>query len=352
MASSQETAQRPGKRNLTLYLISLSLLAVVFVASAEFVLRQKGFKPWQAGNISAKVEPGGRLFRPHPALGYSHIPGSFVVTLPTGYSFKSTHLPNTLRITRPLDSYDEPSRKEGLWIFGCSMTYGLSLNDEETYPWLLQERLPQYDVVNFSVPGYGTTHSLIQFREALAAGAAPKVAILAYAGFHDERNTFSRMRRKQVAPWNRLGPFSYPCARLENGVLRYLSADVEYQEFPLMRRLAFAHYLEMTYNRLEFSWHQGQSVSEALIAEMAGLARKHGSSLIVANISRGQAMLDWARSNGIPNVDISLDLSIGENTNLPHDGHPSAIATRKYADKLETFLRTNIVAANKANLVR
>jgi hypothetical protein len=271
--------------------------------------------------------------------------------LSTGYSFKAVHLPNTLRITRPLETYDQSNRKEGLWIFGCSMTYGWSLNDDETYPWLLQERLPQYDVVNFAVPGYGTTHSLIQFRDALAAGAAPKVAILAYAKFHDQRNTFSRIRRKEVAPWNRLGPLSYPNARLENGVLRHLTADVEYREFPLLRRLALAHYIEMLYNRLEFRRHQGPAVSEALIAEMAELAGKHGVKLVVANISGGQAMLDWAKENGIPGVDISLDLSSPENTNDPHDGHPSVIATRKYANTLEEFLRENVLASDDAHLV-
>jgi hypothetical protein len=232
------------------------------------------------------------------------------------------------------------------------MTYGLSLNDEETYPWLLQESLPEYDVVNFAVPGYGTTHSLIQLREALAAGVAPKVVVLAYARFHDQRNTFSRIRRKEVAPWNKLGPMLYPCARLENGVLQHRSTDVEYQEFPLMRRLALAHYIEMTYNRLEFWRHQGRAVSEGVIAEMAGLARKHGAQFVVANISGGREMLHWAARNGILNVDISLNLSIGEHTNLPHDGHPSALATRKYADTLERFLRTNVLAADKANPVR
>jgi len=347
MASSEQAVGPPGTRNRWPYLVYLSLLTVVFVANAEWVLRHRGISPWRVDEIVVRVEPGGTFFQPHPTLGYSHIAGTFAVTLETGYSFEATHLPDTLRITRPLDTSGGPNQHPGLWIFGCSMTYGWSLNDDETFPWLLQERLPEYDVVNFAVPGYGTIHSLIQLREALATAAPPKVAILAYANFHDQRNTFSRIRRKEVAPWNRRGSLAYPCARLENGVLRHLTADVEYQEFPLMRRLALAHYIEMTYNRIEFSRHRGQSVSEMLIAEMAELASKHGVRLIVANISGGLAMLDRTRENGIPSVDISIDLSIPENTNLPHDGHPSALATRKYADALEHFLRTDVLPADK-----
>jgi hypothetical protein len=32
-----------------------------------------------------------------------------------------------------------------------------------------------------------------------------------------------------------------------------------------------------------------------------------------------------------------------ENTNYPHDGHPSASANKKYADKLVAFLRTKVL---------
>jgi len=38
---------------------------------------------------------------------------------------------------------------------------------KKTFPWLLQERFPQYEVVNFGLNGYSTVQSLIQLREAL-----------------------------------------------------------------------------------------------------------------------------------------------------------------------------------------
>ncbi len=342
MTSSQDSAQRLKKKSLLLYLAYLLFLAVSLVVGAEVVLRQRGIKPWQPDDSVVQVDPGGSFSRPHPTLGYTHIPGRFAVTLPTGFSFTVTHLPNTLRITHPLDSYGEANQKPELWIFGCSFTHGWSLNDEETYPWLLQEGLPEYEVVNFGVRAYGTMHSLIQFREALKS-RVPKVAVLAYAGFHDERNALSRMRRKRFVPSNTLSPLVQPCARLENGVLQYSMEKAEYQEFPLMRRLALAHYVEMTYNRLEYRRYQSRSVSQALIAEMASLAKRHEVKFIIAGIHGGQAMLDWAKSNGIPGVDISVDLNIRENTNLPHDGHASAIANKKYADTLEAFLRANVL---------
>ena len=255
MNPSKEKVQLTRKRKTLPYMIYLLILAVLFVTVAEVVLRAKGVNPWQKNEVSIQVDPGGTFFRAHPTLGYTHIPGRFTVTLGSGYSFNVAHLPNTLRITRPIDSYKKPERKEEIWIFGGSFTHGWSINDEETYPWLLQERFPEYDVVNFGVSGYGTIHSMLQFREALKT-KTPKVAILAYAGFHDERNTFSRTRRKRVVPWNRLGPLVQPYAQLDRkGKLQYSFADVEYSEFPMMRYLALAHFIEMNYNRLETKRH-------------------------------------------------------------------------------------------------
>jgi hypothetical protein len=335
-----------GRRRALIYAIYLSVLVLLFVAAAEAIVRSKGYGPWRPIDISIRVDPGGKFFRRHATLGYSHIPGRFRVTLGSGYAFDVTHGPDTLRITHPLDV---PKQQREGWIFGCSFTHGWSLNDDETYPWLLQKPFPECEVVNFGVSGYGTIHSLLQFRSALE-GKAPAIAVLAYSGLHDERNTFLRTRRKGIAPWNKLGPLEQPYARLnEEGGLQYSFANTEYLEFPFMRSSALAHFLEITYNQLEARWYRSHAVSEALIKDMAELAKKHGVTLVVANIygSRedlyytglGREILEFAEENGIPNVDMSVDLSLPQNKNLPHDGHPSAKANQQYANKLEAFLR-------------
>jgi hypothetical protein len=54
-------------------------------------------------------------------------------------------------------------------------------------------------------------------------------------------------------------------------------------------------------------------------------------------------MLHFARENGIPSVDISVNEGLGVYNNLPHNGHPSALANKEYADKLEAFLRAEIL---------
>ncbi|MEG4211392.1 SGNH/GDSL hydrolase family protein [Microcoleus sp. S13_B4] len=307
-------------------------------------MRVAGYKPWQIENVDVAVEPKGNFFTKHSELGYKHLPGKFKVTLNGNYSFNATHLNNSLRITHPLNTYHQSSKKPEIWIFGCSFTYGWSLNDSETYAWLLQEKLPQYEIVNFGVNGYGTLHSFIQFKEALKQGKKPKIAVIAYAGFHDRRNTLLRARSKQMSAWNKLGILWQPDARL-NGEknFTYKMAKLEYHEFPLMRVSALSHFLEVNYNQVEEGLYRSHEVSKEIIEEFNRVAEANGVKLVVAGINAGSAkMLEELSQEGIATGDISVDLKIPANNNLPHDIHPSAIANRQYAEKLAGVLQGNL----------
>ncbi len=333
------------------------LLASILVAgfSAELALRFLGYRPWQVQEVKVAVEPGGQFFAKHPTLGYTHLPGKFQVTLADGYTFKVTHLTDTLRITHPLDTYLAAPIKEEIWIFGCSFTHGWTLNDEETYPWQLQARLPEYEVINFGVSGYGTLQSFLQLQEALNRRARPRLVILAYASFHDQRNTLLRVRSKQIVPWNKLGPLTYPYATLDSqGHLKLGMADVVYHEFPLMRYLALAHLIETTYNtKVEDYFYRSHEVTLALIREMAKVAEAHGVEFVVVGLLSDRLTADtlaYSRSIGLTTGDISVDLSKRENRNLPHDPHPSALANEQYAQKLAAFLQSMVLSDKKLKI--
>lgn len=72
-------------------------------------------------------------------------------------------MPNTLRLTHPLTAYPAGVAKPEIGIFGDSITYGWSVNDEETYRRLLQTGFADYEIVNFGADSYGTLRSLIHF---------------------------------------------------------------------------------------------------------------------------------------------------------------------------------------------
>jgi len=333
------------KVNISDYTIKFTILIVSLLISlgfAEVVVRQAGYQPRILRSVGdQKIEPGGRLHANHSILGYTHLPGAYTVTFQDVYTVHNTHLDNTLRITHPLDSYDYKFNKEEIWIFGGSFTYGWSIDDTETFPWLIQERFPSYEVVNFGVGGYGTVHSFLQFQEAIKIHKKPQIVIVAYADFHDERNAFLRSWRKRMLSYD--SPFylkTYPYARLDaQGNIVYHTEDIEYNPLPLMEHSAFINLMDEAYITIEDYFIDTQTITKGVVKDFATSAQNKEITFILAGIvPEAQPMLAYIQTQNIMVVDMSIDLDIPGNQNLPYDSHPSAIAHQQYAEKLILFL--------------
>ncbi|MGD2087521.1 MAG: SGNH/GDSL hydrolase family protein [Candidatus Aminicenantes bacterium] len=337
----------PFKKRIIFILFNLFLMLIILFIGGEIYVRSKGSKPFTKAKLDIQVEPGGKYFQKDTELGYTHLPGKFKITLKKKFTFTTTHRKDTLRITHPVEQDTDFAHKEKIWILGCSITHGWCLNDNETYPWLLQEKIPQYEIINFGVSGYGTIHSLIQLKKALKTMPKPKLVILTYASCHDTRNTFSPVRRRIVSTWNFLGPLSQPYAFLDKqGKLQLHRADkVVYSPWPLARVSALINYLEIKH----IVWESGKiphfQISKALLKRICKICKKEGITMIVAGIKENQKkmrrMLKFCERRKIPHVDISVDLSKKEHNYLPIDAHPSALANRKFAKKLFLFLKEN-----------
>jgi len=320
------------RKNLALLIFSVLMTLI----GAEIGLRAMGYRPARLEKVKMLVDKEGKLLVSHPTIGHANRPGEFTQTTHTSYTWSANHLSNGQRLTQPLRAYSDEYSKDQIWILGCSFTYGWSLNDDETYPWLLQKKLPNYDIANFGVIGYGTLQSFLQFRQALTEQQKPKIAIIAYAAFHDERNINLRSRQKRFTI-TRVRPYA---VLNSDGDFTYLMST-PFHEFPLMRYSALIHLLEKAYNRIEDRFYHGHEVSKAIIRAFSDLCKKNEIQLIVAGIMNDSvttSMLEYAKEQGNFTVDISVDLDIKGNRNLPHDRHPSAIAHKQYAQKLEAFL--------------
>ena len=146
--------------------------------------------------------------------------------------------------------------------------------------------------------------------------------------------------------WWRPGSISLPYVKWAPGKPEILYKPLDYRGVPLLHYSAFANYLDDTYNRsVEASYHSHE-VSKTLIEEIASVSGSHRVNFVVAGLLNDPAtveMLDHLNRKGITTVDISVDLRIRENNNLPYDEHPSAIANQQYAQKLNTFLCGKII---------
>ena len=337
----------PWKKRIIFILFNLFLMLVILFIGGEIYVRSKGHRPFEITKPDIRVEPGGKYFQKNRDLGYTHLPGKFKITIQEKLTFVTTHRKDTLRITHPVEQDVDFASKDKIWILGCSITHGWCLNDNETYPWLLQEKIPQYEIINFGVSGYGTIHSLIQLQKALETMPKPKLVILTYASFHDTRNAFSTVRRRIVSAWNFLGPLTQPYASLDKqGKLQLHRADkVVYSPWPLARVSALINYLEVKYITQEIRRTPFFEISRALVKRIYDICKKEGITMIVAGIKENQnkmlRMLKFCEKQKIPNVDISVDLSKKEYNFLPIDAHPNALANREFADKLFRFIKEN-----------
>ncbi len=336
-----------SRRKRILFSVFTSVVVIVVIGIvAESFARMKGLTPLVSTQLIVSMEPPGSYFTAHPTRGWTHLPGQFKLTVAGPYSFKVTHASNGLRITQP--PYAGASGTQpAIWIFGCSLTHGWRLNDDETYPWLLQQKLKDYEVVNFGVDGYGSVQSLIQFRESLQAGRKPALVVFAYAWFQDPRNVLTRSWKKALFINNRLGAVNYPYGRLDADNKLVLRNDpLEYTGFPLLRYSALANFLDERYDAsLEKSYRE-HDVSKAVLNEFWNLCKQNGIEFVLAGIYPDPLtaeMLRYFNAKGATTVDISVDMTRQENANMPYDAHPSAFANKQFAEKLETFLRVKLI---------
>jgi len=117
---------------------------------------------------------------------------------------------------------------------GCSFTFGMGVSDEDTWPWLLQERLPGYHVVNTGVGGYGTDQALLAADQLVQHSTEPtRLVVLGFADFQIDRNRSTQGMLYQQYPFGKplfvargtgvqlsgLVRFWYPGSLLEHSVL-------------------------------------------------------------------------------------------------------------------------------------
>jgi hypothetical protein len=85
---------------------------------------------------------------------------------------------------------------------GCSFTFGQLLMDGSSWPWLLQERLPSYHVVNVANMAYGTDQALLAAeRHVLHFPGEVDTVVLGFADFQIDRNRSGQSWLSKIMPF-------------------------------------------------------------------------------------------------------------------------------------------------------
>jgi hypothetical protein len=319
------------------------VLWMMTVAMAELVARFCGLSPYvpiefQMDEIVMEPKP---LFIQDSLLGYRLDTGTYKVFYADGTYWQTTHDIRGHRITShggQLGDSDTGCRP-AIHILGCSFTHGSGLSNEETYPFLLQSELPGFRVYNHAVGGYGTVNAYLQVKELIEADSGD-IVLYAYIGEHDNR--YTRRAFKKLHP-----------SRETFRDIRFLSADTSlrisyyaysYSPWPLISHSALVNTLENLYLRHLDGELEKHLISERIVLNMMSMCRRKGAMFVFVGISDDREtgnMLRFCSENGIPAVDISVDLNDDRYNLMPYDDHPNALANSLFKDRIMVFLLHN-----------
>jgi hypothetical protein len=119
-------------------------------------------------------------------------------------------------------SYDKHSNKPRILILGDSFTFGNHVSDNETYSHYLQETMPNVEIVNMGVYGYGHDQMLILFKEE-GVKYKPDIVILGFLHMDMSRN---RLQFRDYAK---------PRYVVDSGKLKLIGSPVPHPEYVLKR---------------------------------------------------------------------------------------------------------------------
>lgn len=219
-------------------------------------------------------------------------------------------------------------------ILGCSLTYGVGLNDENTYAWQLQEKFPQKQVKNYGVAGYSLYQMLLVLERTIETDK-PEVVVLGFFYDHELRNTNSfRNRIYQANRWRN------PSCISKRGKLRRFPPK-GYNRLPLGEIFEITKLLEFNLNNLRFIGRGNNKImrttTEHLLLKIRSLCEKNNSKFLIACLDYSEPYYEFFMKHGfswcITGVNRSelTDDVRSRWTLYPFDGHPNQEANKRYA---------------------
>ena len=187
----------PVARRVFTWLAYLLAVLAFFEGSARLALRNEAFSKRVSGNDDATwrrrwLERHARLGTPldygfdewSPTLGWKVKPN-----LRDTEAFRGKPLSTNSRGLRGSveHSYEKPPGVFRIVVLGDSFTFGEEVGDEETYSHYLQELLPQVEVLNLGVHGYGHDQMLLYLQEE-GLRYKPDLVLLGFLTVDMERN--------------------------------------------------------------------------------------------------------------------------------------------------------------------
>jgi hypothetical protein len=329
-------------RHRILAIIAASISGALALLTAEILVRYLAPVP-----VFKPIHGPTALHEPDPELGWRNKEGRSVWPgrgIDTGRDIVLTFWEDGLRATA---ARRQPGRPQ-IVLVGCSITQSWAVTDEETWAWRLQAAFPDFEILNLGTGGYGTYQSLLALERYLArAPTNPVLVVYGFIEYHEGRNVAPADWLRSVRRTSDAGPVRVPFATLGPDGTLVRNEPEAYPHWPFEGVLASVRLLEDRYItfRTRARATQGRAVTDALIAEMAGLSRAHGVPLllVVLHATTAERRDHYDRlsaSLGVASVDCILPDLDRPSHKVPIYGHPSGVANAEWAECIGAKLRS------------
>ncbi len=195
MRSKGTAWRRHGKRALLLLSAILLTECVARLALRTHFVLSRGIAceseaAWRAWWLRHQTRANPMctpMFVHSPTLGWEPRPG--LQNAPGGHHWTVSTDAHGIRGLREYPIERTPDRHRIL-VLGDSYTFGIDVNDHETYAARLEQGLERTDVINLGVGGYGNDQMLLRFIES-GIRYRPDVVLIGFASCDMTRNTIA-----------------------------------------------------------------------------------------------------------------------------------------------------------------
>lgn len=318
----------------------------------EIVVRICGVTPFRVQRFDIQSKPNFCLI-PNSTYGFGLNPGEFEVTMNHKIHYTATHNSDSLRIvsySKPI-IYTKKNKKSVIDIHGCSFTYGMSVDDSLTFPFLLQKALPNYHFRNYAVPGFGNLQALLRLQHQVKTKDLPDVVMVSYADFHDERNALNINYRKSLYHGflnanEKIKPLfeknKMPFYDLNKGV-QYCDWKNIYQNWSGRAYSAAINSLQDAVEKMQNTAIDEKAITHQILLEINDLCQKNNVKCIILFITKSESTTvtkQFCEQQNIDFWDIGLTFPSEKYSNLPYDIHPNKFAHQTFFNKALIHLRS------------
>lgn len=334
------------KKKLLLFFYYLVAIPVLL----EVLLLVLGYSPYINDSYSIQSTPN-LILMGHPKLGLCLNPGEYGVTINKGLHYFATHTNDSLRFVpnQPL-IYDS-----SIFMFGCSYTYGMGVNDDKTFSSILQKNKPSYKILNYGVPGYGTVQTYLQIKELIRSKSIKKsdLVIINYISFHNQRNALTPEYRKQLKIGyersnkrikSHMKNASFPYINYENKSFTFETCNWSEVYDDLVGRETFAsiNLLQNVIDNTKTKKIPEKEISLFLFNQINTLLKENNILLIVnglSNNSETEFFLNDLKKYDIKTISSPINLKDTVYNNFPYDEHPNIKAHDLIANQIYKKLK-------------